>query len=70
MTEAVSGRVLADARANADAAGARMERVANYVIERLIRRGYAERADVERLREADKNARNAALAVKAMEGAE
>jgi hypothetical protein len=44
-------------RQKLDAAGARMDHHANRCIERLIRRGFVDRSDVEELRAIDKECR-------------
>lgn len=60
---------LADARADLDAATARMEALANRVIERVIRNGCVTRSDVERLRAGDLECRALAATVKSAEAA-
>lgn len=50
-------RELRAKRAELDAATAAMERLANRAIERLIRRGHVERADVDALRKQDAKCR-------------
>jgi hypothetical protein len=64
----VSQKALADARGSLDEATAIMERRANRIIERLLRQGFVERADVTKLRESDKACRAAVAAVQAAEG--
>lgn len=63
----VRGKLVEAARADLDAAGQRMERLANGVIERLIRKGYATRSDVERLRSGDAECRRLADVVAELE---
>lgn len=46
-----------------DAATARMERLANRVIERIIRNGFVGRADVKALRDGDRACRAASIAM-------
>lgn len=48
-----------DARSAMDEATARMERLANQVIERIIRQGYVDKADVKALRAGDAACRKA-----------
>lgn len=48
------------------AAATAMEKLANRVIERLIRQGYASRSDVEKLRAGDRRARAALAALECL----
>lgn len=68
-TTIVSGKAVQAAREAMDGAIARMERTANRAVERLIRRGYVERSDVEALRAGGAECRRLQNALRQAEGA-